>query len=88
MSTELENKPLDGNDGKPPVVGGAFKEIFDLVVSKIKESKHGYYLSWWIRLDFDDKYSTTKINYELSKAVKKGLLLSKSTKYGVEYRLP
>lgn len=70
------------------VSGSAFQEIFDLVVSKIKESKHGYYLSWWIRLDFDDKYSTTKINYELSKAVKKGLLVSKSMKYGVEYRLP
>lgn len=70
------------------VSGSAFQEIFDLVVTKIKESKHGYYLSWWIRLDFDDKYSTTKINYELSKAVKKGMLLSKSMKYGVEYRIP
>jgi hypothetical protein len=69
------------------VSGSAFEEIFDLVVTKIKESKHGYYLSWWIRLDFDGKYSTTKINYELSKAVKKGLLVSKSMKYGVEYRL-
>ncbi len=70
------------------VSGSAFQEIFDLVVTKIKESKHGYYLSWWLRLDFDDKYNTTKINYELSKAVKKGMLVSKSMKYGVEYRLP
>lgn len=70
------------------VSGSAFQEIYDLVVTKIKESKNGYYFSWWIRLDFDDKYSTTKINYELSKAVKKGLLVSKSMKYGVEYRLP
>ena len=79
-----ENKALS----QTCVSGSAFQEIFDLVISKIKDSKNGYYLSWWIRLDFEDKYSTTKINYELSKAVKKGLLVSKSMKYGVEYRLP
>ena len=84
MSNETQNPA----SCQTAVSGSAFQEIFDLVVTKIKESKHGYYLSWWLRLDFDDKYSTTKINYELSKAVKKGILVSKSMKYGVEYRLP
>ena len=71
-----------------PVSGSAYDEIYSTIETKIKESKHGYYLAWWLRIDFEDKYSTTKINYELKKAVKKGLLLSKSFKHGVEYRLP
>ena len=84
----MMNKEQNPQSYQTDISGSAFQEIFDLVVSKIKESKNGYYLSWWIRLDFDDKYSTTKINYELSKAVKKNLLVSKSMKYGVEYRIP
>ena len=67
--------------------GSAYDEILDLTISKIKESDESSYFSWWLRLDFDNKYSTTKINYELSKAVKKGLLLSTSNKYGILYRL-
>jgi len=64
-----------------------YKEILSLMVEKIKLSKHGYYYSWWLRLDFQNKYSTTKINYELKKASNNGVIVWASYHNGVEYRL-
>lgn len=65
----------------------AYDEIYDFLLKKLSETGRLYYFSWWLRLDMDNKYSSAKINYELSKAVKKGLLMSKSHRYGIEYSL-
>jgi hypothetical protein len=61
-------------------------EILECITNKLQNKP--YYLSWWLRLDLNDKYTTPKINYELNKCVKLGLLESKSHRYGIEYSLP
>jgi hypothetical protein len=62
--------------------------LYDLIKLKIENSDNGYYLSWWLRLDYNNNFTTAQLNYQLKKLVKKGLLMSKSNKYGIEYRLP
>lgn len=62
------------------------EDWLNLITGKIKSSRYGYYMSWWLRLDTGIKSST--INYHLGKLVKKGLLESKSNCYGTEYKLP
>lgn len=68
----------------------AYQEILNKAIEKLNgtASKNNIYLSWWLRIDLNQKYSTQKINYELRKAVKLGLLTSKTHRYGVEYSLP
>lgn len=62
------------------------EDWLNLITRHIKESRNGYYMSWWLRLDTGFKTST--INYHLGKLVKDGLLESKSNHYGIEYQLP
>jgi len=61
-------------------------EILQCILEKLKTRR--YYLSWWLRLDLNNKYTTAKINYELKKAVKEGLLIATSHHHGIEYCLP
>jgi len=65
----------------------AYNEILSTIKQRIEDYGKGYYLSWCLRMDLQDKYSTAKINYELKKAVKSGELKSKSFRYGIEYSL-
>jgi hypothetical protein len=61
-------------------------DILQCILEKLKT--RSYYLSWWLRLDLNNKYPTAKINYELKKAVKEGLLVAVSHRHGIEYSLP
>lgn len=61
-------------------------EWLGFVTKKIQDKGAGYYMSWWLRIDTG--IPTAKINYDLKKLVKRGLLLSKSNHYGIEYSLP
>jgi len=65
----------------------AYNEILATMKQRIEDYGKGYYLSWWLREYLKNKYSTAKINYELKKAVKRGILKSKSFRYGIEYSL-
>jgi hypothetical protein len=65
-----------------------FNEILNFTIQKINDSEYGYYFSWWLRVDFAGKYSTAKINYELNKAISKGLLVCEKFNYGIKYSLP
>lgn len=48
----------------------------------------GFYLSWWLRLDYkSENITTTKINYWLNKSVKKGILRKDACKYFTKYYL-
>jgi len=61
---------------------------YDRAKTKILSSEHGYYCSWWLRLDYDEENLTTsKINYWLTKLVKKGLLTKKTAKSHTLYFL-
>ena len=88
LSNEAPNPPLR----KGVVIGSALSSsdqfLYDLIKLKIETSDNGYYLSWWLRIDYNNKFTTPQLNYQLKKLVKKGLILSKSNHYGVEYRLP
>lgn len=63
-----------------------------LVTDSINESEHSirdgrkYTMSWWLRLEIG--LPTPKINYNLSKLVKKGLLEKSAYKNGTKYFLP
>lgn len=65
----------------------AYNEILATMKQRIEDYGKGYYLSWCLREYLKNKYSTAKINYELKKAVKLGILKSKSFRYGIEYSL-
>jgi len=50
---------------------------YDRLVKRMAEQKTNYYNSWWLRLDYELEekgVTTAKINYWLTKLVKKGLL--------------
>lgn len=64
------------------------KEWLAYVTKHIEEDPYKRAVSWHLRVHLNDEYSTPKINYELTKLVKKGLLVRTSTPYCVEYRLP
>lgn len=52
-----------------------------------KEKNIGEML-WWLRLDYDEENLTmSKINYWLTKLVKKGLLMKKTAKSHTQYFL-
>lgn len=66
------------------------KKWYDRVKEKIASSDYGYYCSWWLRLDYEDSepnLTTSKINYWLTKLVKKGLLTKKTAKSHTQYSL-
>lgn len=63
---------------------------YERLRDKILESKRHYYCSWWLRLDYENtepNVTTSKINYWLSKLVKKGLLTKKVAKTHTQYSL-
>lgn len=41
--------------------------------------------TWWLRLEYDNKTSTTQINYWLNKSVAKGILGKKATRSYTKY---
>lgn len=64
----------------------AFKEIYNRALLEIEKCQWSRVISWHLKLDFEGKYSTSKINYELEKAVRKGLLAKRVTRgCSVEY---
>lgn len=89
MNLNNSQKPqLNKGAVNSSVLSSCDRFFYDLMKLKIENSEKGYYLSSWLRLDYNNKFTTAQLNYQLKKLVKKGLLLSKSTVYGIEYRLP
>lgn len=66
------------------------QEWLEYVTKYIENDEYKRAISWHIRLDLEDSlgYSTAKINYELNKLCKKGLLVKKISVYCIEYKLP
>lgn len=63
---------------------------YERIKNKLFLSKRDYYCSWWLRCDYEDeekKLTTTKINYWLTKLVKKGYLTKRSEKSYTAYYL-
>ena len=66
------------------------RKWYDRIKLHILSSKREYYCSWWLRLDYEDvekDLSTTKINYWLTKLVKKRYLNKKTAKTHTQYSL-
>jgi len=63
-----------------------YEKILQKTITLINEDKDYVCYGWWVRVDFNNAYSTTKINYELSKAVKNKVLISARLQGGVAYR--
>ncbi len=61
---------------------------FDRLKKAIIDGKGHYYVSWWLRLDYEsEKVSTATINYWLTKLVKRGLVEKVASKYCTKYYL-
>ncbi len=78
MSKIIENSPE---------VLSPYQEICRSAIEHIK--RDGWCTSWNIKRSLGNRYGAQKINYELKKAIKKGLLTSSVGRYrSVVYRFP
>jgi len=65
------------------------QEWLEYVTQYIEKNEFKRAVSWHMRLDLEDKfdYTTAKINYELNKLVKDGLLNKETSVYCTIYTL-
>ena len=66
------------------------KELwYNYIKNYIDKNKYDYAVSWHIRIDLERlyNYSTQKINYEINKLVKDGLLRKETNVYCTKYYL-
>ncbi len=79
-----------GNAVFPVALSSDERKWYQRIKLKILASNREYYCSWWLRLDYEsveENLTTGKVNYWLTKLVKKGYLTKKASKLYTIYSL-